>query len=104
MFPHILAKLQFYETSRGGRKGPLLGSWYGPLFELGEDSLLHECRVLLNGAAPVSPGQTIVLPIVFWARPDLIVPKLHIGQTFFLTEGRRRIARGEVLEILRNSG
>jgi hypothetical protein len=100
MSPHIQARLHFYKTSCGGRKGPLLGPWYGSLCELVGDPILHECRVLLNDAASVSPGQTIVLPITFWARPDLVVPKLHVGLTFFLTEGRRRIARGEVVEIL----
>lgn len=102
MSPHILARLQFYETSRGGRKGPLIGPWYGSPCELPGDPLFHECRVLLEGAAPVSPGQTIAAPIFFF-RPDLVLPRLHTGLTFFLWEGRR-IAQGEVLEILENSG
>ena len=103
MSPQILARIEFYETSRGGRGTPLIGPWYGPLLELVGDPIYHECRVLLDGVGPVSPGQTVVAPITLW-RPDLVISKLCIGETFFLTEGKRRIARGELVEILQNAG
>jgi hypothetical protein len=96
MSPGILAKLHFYETSAGGRKAPLIYPWHGCIFEF--EGELRECRLLLNDEIPVSPGQTIALPIVL-LRPEVVLPKLRIGQTFFLRDGMRRIARGEVVEI-----
>jgi hypothetical protein len=91
----IVAKLHFYGTSQGGRKGPIPGPNFGCVFEIEGQS--HDCRVFLENAEPIKPGDTVVLPIQF-LRPDLVLPKLSVGQKFFLWEGGHR-AEGEVVEI-----
>ena len=96
MSAHLIAKLHFYTTDQGGRKGPILPPHFGCPFEIGNHS--HDCRLLLKNAKPIKPGETVVLPIQF-LRPDLVLPKLSAGQRFFLWEGGH-IAEGEIVEIL----
>jgi len=53
---------------------------------------------LLQSARPIEPGQTATLAIQFLF-PDLVLPKLFVGQKFFLWQGGH-IAEGEVVEIV----
>lgn len=98
MSAQIRAKIHFYATNQGGRKGPILPPHFGCPFEVDKQS--YDCRLLLLGERPVGPGDTIVLPIQF-LRPDLVLPKLFVGQKFFLWEDGH-IAEGEVVEIQNN--
>src|SRR5579872_823008 len=95
MRAHIIAKIHFYATDRGGRKVAIPPPHFGCPFEI--DNRSYDCRVMIQKKQPVQPGVTNLFPVEF-IRPDLVVPKLSIGQTFFLWEGRH-IAEGEVIEI-----
>jgi hypothetical protein len=97
MSAHIRARVHFYETDRGGRKGPIVPPNFGCPLEIDKQS--YDCRLLLKDAKPIEPGETIVLPVHF-LRPELVLPKLSVGQTFYLWEVGH-IAEGEVLEILK---
>jgi hypothetical protein len=95
----ITAKLHFYTTNQGGRKGPIPGPHFGCIFEVAGHS--HDCRIFLQNTKPIEPGETVVLPIQF-LRTDLVLPKLSVGQKFFLWQGGH-IAEGEVVKILESS-
>jgi hypothetical protein len=96
MAAQIIANIHFYGTNEGGRKGPIVPPHFGCIFEIGGHS--HDCRLLLQNAKPIKPGEIVVLPIQF-LRPELLLPKLLLGRKFFLWEGGH-IAEGEVVEIL----
>lgn len=96
MAPQIIANIRFYRTNEGGRKGPIVPPHFSCVFEIGDRS--HDCRLLLQSARPIEPGQTATLAIQFLF-PDLVLPKLFVGQKFFLWQGGH-IAEGEVVEIV----
>ena len=96
MAAHIVANLHFYMPNEGGRKVAVSPPHFGCVFEIGGQS--HDCRLLLPNAKPIRPGDTVRLPIQF-VFPKLVLPKLSLGQKFFLWE-LGHIAEGEVIEIL----
>jgi hypothetical protein len=92
----VIAKLHFYTTAEGGRKGPILPPHFSCPFEI--ENQAYDCRLSLKEAKPIYPGDVAVLPIQF-LRPDLVLAKLSVGRKFFLWE-LGHIAEGEVLEII----
>lgn len=95
MLPDIIAKIGFYRTDQGGRKGPILGLHLNCVFELEDQS--NDCRLLIYDGQPIKPGDTAVLPIQFLC-PNLVLPKLSVGTKFFLWASGN-FAQGEVLDI-----
>ncbi len=94
--PDIFARIRFNRTEEGGRKGPTPATYLGIPFHF-EDGF-YDCRLLLDGIGPLSPGDEAVTPLKF-LHPPGIVPRLEVGSKFKLWEGRD-VADGEVTEIL----
>jgi len=94
--PDIVAKVQFYSTEKGGRKGPTPSNTYRcPLEFEGEK---FDCGLHLEKSGPIAPGATATVPITFLS-PELIKPRLKVGSRFTLWE-MRAIAEGVVEEML----
>jgi hypothetical protein len=92
----IVARIHFYSSEAGGRKGPTATSFFGcPLEFEGEK---FDCRLLLEENGPVKPGQTVSVPIAF-LYPELVKPRLTAGSRFTLWE-MRTIADGIVESVL----
>ena len=96
MKPDLVASLQLYSESDGGRKGATPLDHLGCIFEYeGED---FECRLLLEDVGPIAPGGRATIPIKF-LRPELIKQRLQVGSRFRLREART-IGEGTVESIV----
>ncbi len=93
--PDIVAFLQFFSTSDGGRVSATPADFFGCIFEFKGNS--YECRLLLDGIGPINPGDAVTVPIKF-LRPDLLKSCLGVGNKFQLRE-LRPIANGLVENI-----
>ena len=94
--PDIVAKVWFYSTEEGGRKGPTPPTIYiCPLEFEGEK---FDCGLHLERSGPMIPGATGTIPITFLF-PELIKPRLKVGSRFTLWE-MRTIAEGIVEEVM----
>jgi hypothetical protein len=97
MKPDVFIKVRFKTTAEGGRLGAVVigeNSYGCPLFVDGE---AFDCRVLLNDQT-LQLGETYELPIKFLS-PDLALPKLSLGTSVILWEGKD-IATGEVVRLV----
>ncbi|TKS57780.1 MAG: hypothetical protein EWM72_03452 [Nitrospira sp.] len=92
----LIAKVRFFPSSEGGRRGPTTSGRFGCILEF--DGGFHECRLLLGEVGPLWPGQEAVVAIKF-LYPDLAKPRLKGGDKFYLREDRR-IAEGNVERLL----
>ena len=95
MTPEIFARVAFLHAEEGGRKSPTPPNFFGCPFFM--DEQMNDCRLILTDVGPVSPGQTVEVPIVFLA-PRLVVDRLKVGRRFKLWE-RGIIAEGEILKV-----
>jgi hypothetical protein len=96
MKPDVVIEVRFKTTSEGGRQDPIVTTrhLFGcPVFIDGE---AFDCRILLEGKT-LELGGTYKLPIKFLF-PDLALPKLSVGKSVTLWEGKD-IAIGKVLLI-----
>ena len=92
----VFARIHFYPSVAGGRNGTTATSFFGcPLEFEGEK---FDCRLLLEEIGPVSPGQTVGVPIAF-LYPELVKPRLSAGSRFTLWE-MRTIAEGIVERVV----
>lgn len=97
--PDIIARLRFLTTKEGGRAGQTPSQQFGCIFVLGRTN--HDCRLLLDGIGPISPGQEVTeVPIKFLLYEDLD-DHLFAGQHFELRE-LRTIAKGTVEAVMKN--
>jgi len=97
--PNVIARIYLYPTEQGGKKQNMMPPWFGcPLKIDGVDDSYHDCRILLDAAGQVAPGQTVIAPVAFLA-PELFQDKLHVGLKFKLWE-TRFIGEGEITEVL----
>jgi hypothetical protein len=92
MPPDITVSLAFLPTSAGGREHPASGGYLACIMEF--EGSYYDCRLLLDGAGPIAPGERARLPIKL-LRPELIKPRLRVGDRFRLRE-QRVIAEGVV--------
>lgn len=69
---------------------------FGCIFEHAGEA--NDCGLLINEKGDVWPGQKITAPI-FFLRPDLVRPRLKVGDAFQLSEGLP-IAHGVIDEIV----
>jgi len=81
MKPDILAEIRLFRTEDGGREGPTPPDKFGCVFEI--NGKYFECRLILNGVGPLSPGRTATVPINFLS-PELVKEELksspHLGR------------------------
>src|SRR5437762_2736828 len=94
--PDIIASLHFFGTDEGGRNGPTPPKIFRCPLEF--DGEKFDCVLHLEETGPLSPGSKATLPITFLF-PELIKPRLRIGNEFTLWE-MRTIADGVVDEVL----
>ncbi len=94
MTPDAYLEVRFNTLEEGGRNTSITGAHYAcPLFVDGEG---FECRLLINGKT-LELGQSYEVPVKFMNR-DLVLPKLNIGKTVTLWEGKE-IGTGKVLRL-----
>lgn len=95
MTPDAFLEVRFKTSDEGGRKKSITGAYYAcPLFVDGEG---FECRLLIDGKT-LELGQLYEVPVKFMNR-DLVLPKLHVGKTITLWEGKG-VASGKVLRLV----
>ena len=93
--PEIVSEIRFLGTEQGGRQGPTEADWDGCPMQIGE--AFHDCRLDLSEHGPISPGETIRLPITF-VEPSLVHGRLWPGVAFTLWEGKT-VAEGRVVSM-----
>jgi len=65
MQPELIVDLKLYPTSEGGRRGPIMGKWFGcPCKFRKEDFEARDCRVLLDGSS-IAPGESARVGMIF---------------------------------------
>jgi hypothetical protein len=83
--PAFTARVTLYTTEQGGRKGPIIGEWFGcPLKFNQADMTAWDCRLLTKNE-PLEPGETKDFGIVFLT-PE-IGPVFALAKKFYLWEG-----------------
>jgi hypothetical protein len=92
--PDIVARVRFFGTREGGRKGATPPDIYRCPLEF--DGEKFDCGLHLNN--PVAPGEAVTVSITFLF-PELIKPRLQVGSRFTLWE-MRTIAEGVVEKVL----
>lgn len=95
MSAEIFAKVTFFRTEEGGLKGPTPANFFGCPFVM--DDQMNDCRLVLTDVGPVSPGQTVEVPITFLV-PKLVVDRLEVGRKFKLWH-MGIIAEGKILTV-----
>jgi hypothetical protein len=94
MRPDIILRVRLRTSQEGGRHSAVSGKHYGcPLF-VGSEAF--DCRFLLDGRVLLL-GEEYDLPVKFLNR-SLVWPKLFVGQTVRLWEGKV-IGDGTVVEL-----
>lgn len=96
MNPDVIIEARFKTTAEGGRLESVViaESPYGcPLFVNGE---AFDCRLLLTNQT-LELGKVYELPVKFM-RPDLVLPKLSVGEPVTFWEGKE-IALGKVVRL-----
>ncbi len=79
----IIANIELYPTSKGGRGNSLSGEYFGCPAKIGEK--FFDCRIYLAGQT-IDPGTIKMnVPIKFLS-PNLVMPILKVGTRFFLWE------------------
>jgi translation elongation factor EF-Tu-like GTPase len=96
------ARLLLLPTEHGGRSGPIF-SGYRSLLAFGTSHdgarTYSSCIVTLQGVNQVLPGQEFeadILPL----KPELLEGEIKPHRLFDMTEGRRVVAKGEVIAQL----
>jgi len=93
--PDLLAKVTFYSTEIGGRKGVTPHDIFGCPLEF--DNEYFDARFDLTESGEVKPGTTVNLPVKFLNK-ELVKQKLSVGVKFKLWESGT-IGEGEILEV-----
>ena len=94
--PDILATVYFYSSDEGGRQTPTPSDKLNCILDL--EGEYFDCRLLLDETGSLLPGQEALVPIKF-LYPDLVKPKLKLGDKFHLRESKT-IAEGVVDKLL----
>lgn len=91
----IIAKVRFFTTEEGGRKGPTPESFFGcPMIIKGAK---YDCRLLLDEIGPIKPGGEATVPIIF-LDSETVLAFLKNDDNFELWE-MRTIAEGKVINV-----
>ena len=101
----VVARTRFLTTDEGGREtdvAPQSALGYRPIFFLEGDAEGHSCVILVEAiGGRIALGSRVDVPILFLF-PELIKPRLKVGNRFTLWEGHT-IANGEIIEISRGN-
>jgi len=97
MRPEVRARIRLFTTAEGGRKGPILGPWFGCPTRI--QDRYFDCRLQAVPPGPIALGETVEVQLQFLC-PELALPLLALGQPFALWDGRT-IGEGTVLELLK---
>jgi translation elongation factor EF-Tu-like GTPase len=92
----IVADVRFFSTEEGGRESPIPQQRYGCIFTYQNENF--SCFPMIPNNVQVCPGDKVTLEIKF-LYPNLIKPKLKVGDKFTLRESRV-IAEGKVRESI----
>lgn len=95
--PHAFADVVFYETEKGGRKGPTPASFWGGPVRLGRRDYL-DVRLIMEKEGPLSPGDTRSRVPIGFLSPDLFSKKAKLGEWYPLCEGSHPIGEIRVME------
>ncbi len=96
MTPEIEIEVRFLLESEGGRKNPVTGDPYPYGCPMIIDGKAHDCRLLI-GNKILELGKPYEVPVKFLNK-DLALPKLFIGKSVVLWEGKN-IATAKVIKI-----
>ena len=96
MRPEVRARIRLFTTAEGGRKGPVLGPWFGCPTRI--QGKYFDCRLQTVPPGPIALGEPVEVQMQFLC-PELALPLLAVGCEFALWEGRT-IGEGIVLELL----
>jgi hypothetical protein len=96
MKPDAIIAVRFETTAEGGRQGEIVIAEmpYGCLLFV--DGEAFDCRLLIT-AQTLKLGGSYELPIKL-LRPDLALPKISVGKSVALWEGKE-IATGKVVRL-----
>jgi translation elongation factor EF-Tu-like GTPase len=97
--PDVRVKLRFLTTVEGGRR-TLAYSNYRPQFFYAGHHYAVNHKFPKEG---VAPGETTEAELTF-ASPRLLQGHIHQGTTFEIYEGTKKVAEGEILQILALEG
>lgn len=94
----IICDINFYAMDQNGRNAPTPAKNFSCLFDF--DGMKYDCRLILINIGNINPGDYKKgVPIKFLC-PELIIPKLHKGDNFYLWE-LKHIAEGNIIEIIK---
>lgn len=92
-----IIEVRFRKTVEGGRQSPIAGTVYAcPVFVDGEG---FDCRLSLGGRT-LQLGKTYEISVKFM-NPEMVLPKLTIGKTITLWEGKE-VATGKVVRLIKS--
>jgi hypothetical protein len=83
--PDIIAKIYFYKTEEGGRKGPVSVELFHCPSEINGEKF--DCGLEIGKNRTVAPGDTITVPVYFLS-PKIVRPMLTARSQFKLWDGR----------------
>jgi translation elongation factor EF-Tu-like GTPase len=99
--PEVAARIHFLPTSDGGKTVTIpasAGHYSAPMCI---DGAYFDVRLTPLAARDIAPGDTVDVDVQFLS-PELALPRVSVGTTFTLWEGRT-IASGVVTGVLRGS-
>lgn len=93
----IIAKIRFFRTEDGGFSAPISGVRFYKSSLLEVKGEKFSCAILLDGIGPINPGETVVVPMVFYY-PEYLEEILYAGCEFSLWN-IRTVASGVVERV-----
>ena len=98
-FIHVIAEVRLLPTSKGGKTGPIRGS-YRPSHNFfgAKDAVMTAGFIDLPVGLLVHPGETITVPISLWWWPDLD-DQIYVGREWRIQEGQHLVGFGRVLQV-----
>ncbi len=95
--PDIFITIKFYKKEDGGRNIPTPSNFFSCVFVIGDKN--YDARMLLEGIGSIYPGdKKINVPVKFLCS-DLVIPKINVGDKFYVRDGRV-IADGIIEKII----
>ena len=92
--PDVRVKLRFLSTAEGGRRTLAYSNYRPQFFYAGQHYAVNH-RFPKEG---VAPGEITEAELAF-ASPGLLQGQIHLGATFEIYEGAKKVAEGEIVQI-----
>jgi hypothetical protein len=96
--PHVLVELILLAIQDGGLKASITVPIVKLIARIGD--CYHDCGIDVSTSTPLYPGESTIAPVEFLC-PDLVMPKLTVGDTFDLWHGRV-VGHARVLQLFDN--